>query len=484
MKRISLGRITDLARDSFVYGVSAVLTRFVNVFLIPIYTRVFPPEEYGHIALIVNLMMFLGIISILGLDSALARWYYDSENEIDRQVSINTFLGSGLMLSSSFMVLVALFHRPISRVLLGGDVESSVVLIAALSLPLTVFITFTGNVLRIQRRPVATSVFALTTSLSIVVFSIVFVVYLDFGIPGVFYAQLLAGIIATSLTVWMFRHVISPTAFRWTRWREMFNFSYPLIPANLAFWIVNLSGVYFIGFLSDATEVGLYQIGVLFASSVALATSSFQSAWGPFAFSICNEPGSRRIFAQTLTAYLALTCILAVSLTLFAREILILITTPNYIDAYKVTGLLAFNHVVVGIGYIASIGPSIAKNNKMYGIASIASAGLLITMSFVLIPEYGKEGAAGATLLSQALVPVLVFIHGQRLYRIPYNFQGSAVIFGSALVVSFGTLTVLDLLDLENFVQIVIKVVTGCLFAAVMLFVVWCEMRDTDNSGV
>ena len=38
-----------LLGDSFIYGLSGIITSFIGVFLIPLYTTVFDPEDYGII---------------------------------------------------------------------------------------------------------------------------------------------------------------------------------------------------------------------------------------------------------------------------------------------------------------------------------------------------------------------------------------------------------------------------------------------------
>ena len=43
--------IKNLGKESLIYGTGHVLARLVTFFLLPIYTHVFTPEEYGVISL-------------------------------------------------------------------------------------------------------------------------------------------------------------------------------------------------------------------------------------------------------------------------------------------------------------------------------------------------------------------------------------------------------------------------------------------------
>jgi O-antigen/teichoic acid export membrane protein len=158
-----------------------------------------------------------------------------------------------------------------------------------------------------------------------------------------------------------------------------------------------------------------------------------------------------------------------VALTLFARDVLLVLTTQQYAEAYWIIGILAFNFVLTGLGYIANVGPGIVKNNRAYGIATIASAILLVILNMLLVPRFGIEGAAVATALSQVLIPVIVFSHSQSLYPIKYNFRKTIMMLGSAAVVGFGTLLFLNEVQMSDYGSIAAKLLILLLYATVLI---------------
>ena len=70
-----LKNIKSLTSDTFLYGLSSVLTQLAGLFLVPFYTKELSPEEYGIIALFAMVSGFLNPILALGLDSALFRYF-------------------------------------------------------------------------------------------------------------------------------------------------------------------------------------------------------------------------------------------------------------------------------------------------------------------------------------------------------------------------------------------------------------------------
>ena len=467
----NLSALKRLAGDSLIYGVSGVISRFIGIFLVPIYTRIFTPADYGVISLVTTLFALLSILVILGLDSSLARWYYDDETENEKRITLNTFLWSCLAAALFLAVLIIIFHRFLAVEILREPSAAMPLVIAALNLPLSVFIVFTTNVLRIQRRAASASAFSITVALLTIALNIAFIIFLQFGITGVFYAQLFSSVVAAIWTLILFKDSINPRYFDWQRWKEMFRFSLPLIPGSIAFWVVNLSGVYFIQSFENTSEVGLYQIGISIASAMALLTGAFQMAWGPFVFSIYKQTDAKEIYARTLDFYTGITCAAALLITLFAPEILLVLATERYLEASWTAGILSFNYLLIGLAYIASTGTNLAKNNKAYGIASVASAVLLVGLNFSLVPRFGKEGAALATFASQIIIPAAVFWHAQKIYPIPYNFVKCTGVILLSIALSFGTLFLLQRFSGEIIWQMGVKTSVAFVFIAFLFYI-------------
>lgn len=141
-----------------------------------------------------------------------------------------------------------------------------------------------------------------------------------------------------------------------------------------------------------------------------------------------------------------------------------ILTTKDYYGAFVVAGILSFNYLIIGLSYIASIGTSLAKDNRAYGIAAVISAFLLVGLNLTLVPRFGIEGAAIATVASQIIIPIAVFWHGQKIYPIPYNFQKAAIIFITSIMAAFGTLYFTNVMTKGIFLEIAIKIFISIIF--------------------
>jgi len=79
-------KLKQLGKDTAIYGVSTMVGRFLNFLLVPFFTNVFTPSEYGVIQIIYAYVAILNIFYIYGMDSAYLKFasFKDNGNEKDK----------------------------------------------------------------------------------------------------------------------------------------------------------------------------------------------------------------------------------------------------------------------------------------------------------------------------------------------------------------------------------------------------------------
>nr|MBA3985966.1 hypothetical protein [Flavobacteriales bacterium] len=71
--------LKKLGKDVAIYGIAASLSKFIGIFLIPVFSRYFDPNEYGALDLIMTVVSLVAIFGMLQLESGIARFYYEAE---------------------------------------------------------------------------------------------------------------------------------------------------------------------------------------------------------------------------------------------------------------------------------------------------------------------------------------------------------------------------------------------------------------------
>jgi O-antigen/teichoic acid export membrane protein len=357
---------------------------------------------------------------MFALDNSAARWYYDTNDEFEKKKTIASWFWFYLAFATLITVLIFILAPVLSSSFLEPH-DSVFFTVSSLNVLTGILPILTQNLLRMQRKATKMVIFSLSYSLLTIGLTILFVLYLKSGVIGVFYAVLCSNVIISICSLFLLGSWISLSFFSMQRLKEMLVFAAPLIPTAIAFWVINSSSTFVLEYFFDLTEVGIFQLGITISSLVVLFSGSFQMAWGPFAYSIIEQDNSKEVYSTVLTAYTILINIISLFVGLFAKEILMLFTTPKYYDASLVSGLLAFNATIYSYVYIVGIGNGIVKDNKPLAIAVLISAFITILLLFTLTPIFGRTGTAISMIAGSVIIPIYVFVSAQKRYFIPYH---------------------------------------------------------------
>jgi O-antigen/teichoic acid export membrane protein len=427
-----------LLKDSFIYGLERYLAAFAGVFLVPVYTRIFTPDDYGVIEVINTIISIVAVFAVLGMDSALAFHFYDTKEEKDRKIIISTnflFRIAFICLLSMILIIAADF---ISEKFLKSLEKAIYLKIAIVTLLFGSILGFCLDLLRFRLKPVRFSIVSLGSTTCVIALSIYLVVYLKAGLYGVFGANVITGLIFAVVAVWMNRGQIK-ILFSAIRLKRMLAYGLPLVPASVSIWVVGFSDRFFLTTYSTLQEVGLYSIGYKLSMVLSLITAAFQMAWGPLAFSIKDEPDARVFYSRVLTYYLVVTTVAALILSVFAKEILMVFTTSAFVGGYRVVGLLVYSIIFSGAYYIFAIGVNLTGKTAYIswttGVAAISN----IILNFILVPRYGMMGAAISSVIAQGISAYLLYLISQKFYPIEYEISKIVkIVILSAILIFLG----------------------------------------------
>ena len=418
--------IARLAKESAVYSISGALSGIAMIFLVPIYTRSFSVAEYGIYSLLLLLGGMLTMFSVLALDSAASRWFFDDEDKRHQQSTISSWFRCQAVCSTLLALLLCCFLSPLSRWLSDNcqQVRLPLLLVAATIPASTVHIIFSCW-LRYRRRAVLavfTAVLQLALSLGLTFW---LVLVRRMGLTGVFTANLATVIVLSSIGGIVMRHYLSPGKFSFRLLKEMLHYSLPLIPAALCLWIMVNMDRFMLKFYIGDREVGLYSVASTIALSVGLLTTAFSQAWGPFAFSIMNTAEAKSVYAKVNDYYMFLGCIAGTGVALLAPLLLRIFATEEYYSVAGITGILCFGTLLNGSRYVAALGCSIAKRSVPNAVSIMIGAGVNLVLNMLLIPLFGISGAAWATVIAWLSSVFYLYAASQKCYYIPYRWKSA-----------------------------------------------------------
>ena len=139
-------------KDSIIYGFGKFLSYGIGFFLIPIYTRAFPPAEFGVVDLL-NTVARLALLTIaLEITQAVIRFLADIKSHDERVAYSSTALWFSMVVYGVFVVIGWLGADSFSQSLLGEDGQQEVFRVALLMIWFSGIFNLLQNQLRWQSK--------------------------------------------------------------------------------------------------------------------------------------------------------------------------------------------------------------------------------------------------------------------------------------------------------------------------------------------
>ena len=412
--------LKKLSGESLVYGFGQVSGRAVQLLLVPVLTRALTRGAYGVSELVVAYSQTAILVLVLGMDGALARFFY---HEPDREARIRMMSSSLVFRVVTSVVIalgLALLSPGLARGLFGSEAYRKYVLIGAATLPLTLLWLFANDVLRVTFQPWKFILLNVCQTVTAGGVALWLVLGRHLGVVGVLYGKLAADGLCAVLGMILLRHSIRPR-FSGEALRRMLKYGLPMVPGAFAFGLVTSVDRFALQRVRSLEEVAVYAVAMKFFALMTIAISAFQLAYGPFAFARANAPDSPALFARVFSLYMAAAATGALIVTCFAPEALRLVVPPAYFGAALPAAFLVFAAATQGAYTIASIGVALALKTPWLSWTATAAALVAIAGQFAFTPRWGPPGAAAATFLGYATSAILTYRLAQRVHPLPYH---------------------------------------------------------------
>lgn len=410
-----------LAGDTIIYGLSSVVSAAIGFFLIPIYTSVFSPADYGVISLINTTQALIAIFVTFGLDNSVATWYYSHPSEVDRSKSFTSWLIFSLSMGIVIALVLYFGSKSISAVLLGDEKYFGLLQIQALTVVCASISKIPIILFRFQRKPLLAVAQAVSLSLVTVVFSILFVLKMQMGIRGAVLSQALAGLISVLFVIGVMKNRLDLKNFSPELLKDMLRFSLPLVPMALLMWGQGSAMSYLLNIYLPKYEIGLYQLAVSCSGIISMVTFAFFQAWTPFALSIRKNENSSQIYVNVFHCYAVAAAICTLLVSLVAKPFFGLIANEKYFAAAPLLGLLCLNVFLSGVPQVLSIVNSFAKNNTSLLKSYLISSVVTVASFFIYIRFFQKESAVYAMLTGNFALVIYNYYSSQKLHYFPYS---------------------------------------------------------------
>lgn len=459
--------LKKLASQTAVYGISAILSKFLNYLLTPYLTRVMSDSVYGQVNLLYGIIPFANVVLTMGLATGYFRYAAKCRTLGDKRQLFTTTWGAVTLMALLFGGIMAFCNGSLAEVMRFAPeciatMTALIVVDNIAAIPLAA--------LREQGRAVYYTVVNVTG----VVVNVTCCILLYTYIPGAAENPLwvlVANLIASTVSLLL----LLPNAFKWLSTafsskllRSIFTYSIPLMMAG----IMGVSGdfidrqlIYFM-LPEDIAEaqLGIYTAVAKIAALLMIFRQIYALGAEPFFLQGFSKEDFRSANAAATKYFIIAGIAIYLVLSLFSREFAYIVGS-DFRSGMGVLPLLLLANLFAGILVNLSFWYKAADKTRI--AIYITGLGVVVTLAInlALIPLMGYHGAAVARVVSMLLMVAVSYYLCQKYFPVPFDLKrigfyfllGGAIFglsYATALLPSAGRITL-------NFLLLLIYLLTA-----------------------
>lgn len=429
--------LRKLAGQTAIYGLSSIVGRVLSYLLVPIYTRVFVPEEYGIANELYAYISLLLVVLTYGMETAFFRF---SEMEQDKPRVYSTALISLFATSLLFIILALFVYHPLADVLRYPD-NPEYVIWFALIVAMDALTAIPFARLRATNRPkrfAGIKLINIGINVGLNLFFIVLCPYLlregimtdavnavydpHIGVGYIFISNLISS--AFTMLLLLPEYVRIRFRFDFSLWKRMIRYALPLLVVGMAGIVNETMDRIFLKYLLPEsiamTALGIY--GACFKISIIMTIfiQAFRFAAEPFFFAQAKEQDARKIYADVMK-YFVIICTMIFMVVMMYIDVVKYFVGDKYYDGLPVVPILLMASMFLGIYFNLSIWYKLTGQTSYGAYISVIGAVITVLINVFFVPVYGFMGSAWSHFITYLVMMIISFFLGQKHFRVPYK---------------------------------------------------------------
>ena len=419
-KEVEKEQIKAIFRDMVKYSPSKIIGMLGNAIIVPVYTSLLSPEQYGLYSLSIALLSFLCIIFSDWVGLSGLRFFKHHQMMQDMPKYLTTLVT--MLITNIFLMFVvafvfrnnfyAFFHIPAKYFC------AILLLIIPVAIRALLF-----QLLRAQLKSMSFTLSTIVNQFLTILLSIFFVKFFHLGAMALLLGMGVSISLIDLLLIYQ-SNILSWFKLQKIEWHSVlpiFKYGIPIAATSLSAWIINQSNKFIMNSIHGFSEVGI--VGVAYGLTLPLLMTIFSIitvAAIPRIINMYEEKIDVRPLISRFAGYyvlIALPVILIISM--YAPDYVhMLSSNEKFQIAFKLIPYFAFGTFFMALTDYTTLQYHLANKTYIDFIIKLASGVVNIVLNILLIPKFGLEGVGIATLCANFLyflLSVIIVLPGLRL---------------------------------------------------------------------
>lgn len=374
-------------------------TKLISFFMVPLYTNILKPSEYGEIDLILSIVGVISPFIACGIHEGVMRFCLDrnSNKKLVLSIGLRTFIISSIIFI--FICPLFLFIPILSNYIIF------VYLYSVLNEIMTIFLCYIRGKDDIKLYSFLGFLSGFITAL----LNILFLVFLKWGLFGYQISMLLSPLITTIVAIILGQLVDDISISQWDNSlaKEMMRYSLILIPNSLLWWCINASDRFFVSYMCGTAMNGLYAVSYKIPTLLNTVSTIFMQSWQMSAIKEFENGNESQFYDQIYKQIIFFMGISTLILMCLNKLILSLYVGNEYKAAWIFSPFLIISFFAGSLSTFWGSFYIAAKKMDKYLHSAIIGALVNILLNFYLIRQIGALGAAISTMICYIIVLIV-----------------------------------------------------------------------------
>ena len=417
-----MGKLTNIFKDTAIYGLSSIIGRFLNYLLVPLYTAQLSAASGGY-GIITNIYAYVALVLVLltfGMETTYFR--FTNKTHTDSQTVYGTTLILVGAISLAFAVLVLLFLQPVSQ-LMGYGEHPDYVGVMAVTVAIDAFLCIPFAHLRQQKKALKFAALKLLNIAVSILLNLIYFYYMDGkDVAYAFYINLVCTVMLAVCLITEY------TGFRWKLdtklLRTMLSYSWPILILGVAGILNQTADKMLFPYIYQGddklTQLGIYGACSKIAMIMAMITQAFRFAYEPIVFAGVKDKDQHEMYAKAMKYFIIFT-LLAFLLVVGYMDILkYIVRNQDYWVGLKVVPIVMAAEIMMGVYFNLSFWYKVIDKTIWGAIFSGIGCAVLLVVNIIFVPRYGYMACAWGGFAGYGVAMLASYFVGQKYYPLNY----------------------------------------------------------------
>jgi O-antigen/teichoic acid export membrane protein len=258
----------------------------------------------------------------------------------------------------------------------------------------------------------------------VIVSNLVYLLVFGLGTKGYLLAIVTAEIAAVMHKICFGKYVkvLCKYSFNFPLLKKMLVYSLPMVPSNVAWWVMQLSDKYVIINYLGLAASGIYSIAYKIPSILSVITNIFVQAWQVAAIKSSEDSDNEAFVKNVYSYFIVFSIAVSSMLIMLAKPLGHVLYANNYFSAWVYVPILIVAYHFSGLSGVLQSLYSAAKKTGMLFVSTSIGAALNIVLNLICIAMFGVMAAAYTTMFSFVVTWLIRMIHSRRFVKIDLNY--------------------------------------------------------------